>query len=511
MNAKKKGPPQFPEEDSDGLDSVSEDSNLEEQDGELVGKAQASKPSFSGAKTTLYSRTYFKEEVLDPEFSIVLDNPPNALPPMMKNGSFRLSDSIEGLARDTFVLDLYTKKEHQTAVSQIGENTDAQALRRDVDKILGRPSAMASFDSTAEVSDENLQSHREALEQEKLKSLLEPAKVRRAKDTLDRDLRILNSVFNQSKKLKEVAADERVSVCTVSKICSAFRATGTVKGLEPRKDSPELPKVEQIRAFLLEQYRSKGWVSHSFKSIVSLLKTEFETLRSVSSQRILRVLKLVFRLRKLRMSTHPAKVSLDAYEEICKGLLRCLVTFMLQGCLVVFFDESSILEGGFMTKAVGTRGLMPYKRKRSEVKGLTILMAYSSQGLVSVKTSSRAPDHVCFEDFFWKTVQHLRDNGSHQNDPLIFYMDNSSIHRRKLFLQQVRDKGLAVIFGPPCTPILNAIEHAFCLLKQPFKQIPSLAAKEMIPALSSALRRLATISGSTVINMYLRQALSRLY
>ena len=112
---------------------------------------------------------------------------------------------------------------------------------------------------------------------------------------------------------------------------------------------------------------------------------------------------------------------------------------------------------------------------------MTILGAISLRGMIATMTIDEATD----TDIFLAYVEHVLCPALHPGDVVV--MDNLSSHKVQGVQQRIEKCGAEVLYLPPDSPDLNAIEKAWSKLKQLLRSTKARSNEMLDQAITEAL------------------------
>ena len=132
---------------------------------------------------------------------------------------------------------------------------------------------------------------------------------------------------------------------------------------------------------------------------------------------------------------------------------------------IVWIDEAGFYVGDHATRGyspVGKRLRVAASRTLRRIK-LTLLMAMTKTGVVHFEILDSNCNKLSFARFVHGLAGKVSGNAT-------LVMDNVQFHKSKEACDAYRSIGCSVLYTPPYSPRLNAIEYAFSLMKRMYRR-----------------------------------------
>ena len=139
--------------------------------------------------------------------------------------------------------------------------------------------------------------------------------------------------------------------------------------------------------------------------------------------------------------------------------------------MFVFIDESgtdrrdSLRKFGYSMRGKRTRS----HKLLARGKHISVIAAMSTQGMLDYRLAQGGVDAIAFREFVEKCLLRHVMPFDRINPHSIIIMDNASIHHTGDSIELIESMGVLVLFVPPYSPDLNAIEEAFSSIKSYLK------------------------------------------
>ena len=163
-----------------------------------------------------------------------------------------------------------------------------------------------------------------------------------------------------------------------------------------------------------------------------------------------------------------------------KFISSCLLNCLVSRSRIIFLDETGLKFNISPRYGFAIKGEKPYIKSDPESENFSVLMAFDRFGVISFmifKESIKSEDYLAF-------LYQLVNNDLYDqfNKKVVFFMDNASIHKSKLF-QESFAEDYNVLYNTPYSPHLNAIEQVFSFIKRQVRKIQPKSGKQLADAI----------------------------
>lgn len=451
------------------------------------------------------SRIYFHEDLIKDDFLILFEAHKISGNPKLPPQQLPFDKLVEGLNSNTTLLDLYGNKDHKQAMSSKGSRLAKEDLTHSYNQVFRKHHLIN--DRTIEISKDvqKLEQHQMEEKDKKFKESLLSAKCLKAKSRVERDWKIIEQVIFKGATLHEASRLAKTSTFTTSRVCKFFRDNGTIADLCRIDEHSELPSLSLVEEFLDGVYKERGFLARSFKELKTVIIQRFPALAEVSERRLTNSLKQHIKLKRTKYVTRPAKLKDLQYDNLVKAVSMLFLDLIQRDTLLLFLDESAFFEANFMDSAIGNEIWCPTKKKKGEVKGLSIIAALSQHRVEAVQAFRKAPNAKSFEEFIRGLLVKLKAEYRGKLTSVVLFIDNSPIHRTQVVRRFFNELNLNVIYGIPSTPAQNPVEKLFMVVKAPLRQTLSPSPSDLLPLVSSCLSKASKVPGLSYIKLALKE------
>ena len=156
-------------------------------------------------------------------------------------------------------------------------------------------------------------------------------------------------------------------------------------------------------------------------------------------------------------------VNSDKNKTVRVVVLRVLLEVVCQGCVVLFFDESSIQNYSVKNKGwflKGKRGVVDLRLNYHSIK---ILAITSFSGVEALQFTSKSNGEIVCS--FLREALHsvLRVNPERK---IVLLLDNAKMNHGKSIKDLCQSINVTLVYNAVCSPHLNMIEHFFEFIKR---------------------------------------------
>ena len=321
------------------------------------------------------------------------------------------------------------------------------------------------------------------------------------------NLRILAQIASTNKSYRTVAKEEGCSDCYISKLVRYFSEK---KDLEFQTVRPESkwPNMRDVRVYLEEHLREQGYFEEGWKTVVKLTKEKYPKLRTLKDSTISQKLRSDVCLRSYSLKRIGGRLSIEDYNNACKGFFMLIIDKLLKDEIIVCIDESSMQVRNFRNRALGFAQLPARHKGPPSQFDLNLLLACSMEKVVAVCSSTRAFNKKSFV-FFVKTIVNssiFTRNGRRMLGNIV--LDNSNIHSDKQINELCQKRGISILFSPPKAPQCNPAESVFQLIKSKLRGLFNISRGSLIQIISSAILRVNSEFSLSTFEVELIQSLN---
>jgi hypothetical protein len=137
---------------------------------------------------------------------------------------------------------------------------------------------------------------------------------------------------------------------------------------------------------------------------------------------------------------------------------------------IFWTDETSICPQNYKKRCWGPAGKQTVISSNLQYTSLKIFGLISSSELYSMQIHKGSSSHSIFDNFIIESFKRYFRRSSHSKIVTLF-LDNSTLHKSKSFIDFCAKNKIFLIFNLPHCPTLNPIELLWRFLKSPLKKI----------------------------------------
>jgi hypothetical protein len=137
---------------------------------------------------------------------------------------------------------------------------------------------------------------------------------------------------------------------------------------------------------------------------------------------------------------------------------------------IFWTDETSICPQNYKKRCWGARGKQTVISSNLQYTSLKLFGLISSSELYSMQIHKGSSSHLIFDNFIIESLKRYFRRSGHSKIVTLF-LDNSTLHKSKSFLDFCTKNRIFLIFNLPHCPTLNPIELLWRFLKSPLKKI----------------------------------------
>lgn len=271
----------------------------------------------------------------------------------------------------------------------------------------------------------------------------------------------------------KIAADLSMNVKTVTQIINIYKRTGRINAIKVRQ--PKVKKIKNEAKELIENEILSD-VSITLKSLKMKLNATLGI--GVSQTSINNTLKnLCYSFKRVQTVPEPRNTE----QTIQSRFIFCNEYLLFDETKIIFLDEFGIscsTRSKYGRSKVNTTPRKGVRAIRS--RNFSVIAAISRTQLISFNVQETAYNQITFLQYIDGLIDKLRDLNFTGCKVI---MDNASIHKASEVRERLQNSGHALIFLPPYSPQLNAIEETFSKWKTLIKSRNCMTTDELYEAI----------------------------
>ncbi len=140
---------------------------------------------------------------------------------------------------------------------------------------------------------------------------------------------------------------------------------------------------------------------------------------------------------------------------------------------------------------MGTAGKVLFGKRPAKSANYSLLAAMDITGIIGWMLFRGG---VKKEDFFSFLMELVKDNDQTKwiNENPIFFMDNASIHKSKLYMTGNFNKHYTTLYNAPYSPQLNPIENCFSQIKAHVQNSKVNTEKQLIRSIGDSIKQVTS-------------------
>jgi len=155
----------------------------------------------------------------------------------------------------------------------------------------------------------------------------------------------------------------------------------------------------------------------------------------------------------------------------------------------VYIDESSFNLNLRPCFGWGTSGKKLFSKRPAKSTNYSLLAAMDITGIIGWMLFRGGVKKEDFFSFLMELVKH-NDNRRWEKERPIFFMDNASIHKSKIYMTGNFNKYYTTIYNAPYSPQLNPIENCFSQIKAHVQKSKVNTENQLITAIKDSMRNI---------------------
>lgn len=449
------------------------------------------------------SKIYYETDIVAEGFGIRFD----------EVGTHANADLLKGLRKANFskvfdlsdergVVDISNDAEHfEIFRKSLVENNRLSDLKKKIDEML------TMYGDDQIIADEVQHVFKSFYPQwEHTKDRIVPESITEHQKKTLRNARIMNDIQEANLNSRELSKKYKTSLSTISQLRKRVRKGDFNEPVSSQAvRAIILPPRSQLKELVGRRYSRDGFVASNWFELITAIKQEFPYLQQYKDNSLEKQIRKVLGIRALQNNRKQYKPTFKDFM-----LKQTLVGFLTVNLLygrekVLFFDQSSVVPGGFKSTSLGDNMLKPFRGHQYGMPNLNFLAAIDVlNGTTAVrvsKYSARSDDVV---NFITEVITHLCSKTPKAEWGWHIVLDNAGYQKTAAFKNLVNKLPINIIYNVPSSPFLNLIEDFFLSVKHEFRDQYYTSRHQAIQSLSAGLRNTCQKGYAWIIRKFLR-------